>query len=106
MSQARTGALSSSELAAAVAQLPGWRQSGKALERGFVCAGFLEAMALLNQVAAIAQRLDHHPDMLIEFKKVRFTLSSHDAGGITARDVALAHEIDVAATASGAAPRA
>jgi 4a-hydroxytetrahydrobiopterin dehydratase len=105
MSQARTGALSSGEVEAALAGLPGWRQSGKALERGFVCAGFLEAMALLNQVAAIAQRLDHHPDMRIEFKKVRFTLSSHDAGGITARDLALAREIDGAAAAAGAAPR-
>jgi len=98
--------LAAHELHEALAELPGWAlvraKSQSALARRVLCAGFPEAMALVNAVADIAERLDHHPDLRIEFNRITFTLSSHDAGGVTRRDLKLAREIDAAAQAAGA----
>lgn len=102
MAQTAKGALSSSELNEALAQHPGWRSKGKAIARTLKCKGFPEAIELVNQIAAIAQRLDHHPDILIEFDKLTFTLSTHDSGGVTQRDLNLAAAIDGAAAKAGA----
>ena len=56
-------------------------------------------MALVLRAALLAERADHHPDILVQYSKVTFTLSSHDAGGVTARDLLLARAIDEAAKA-------
>ena len=104
MSQPAKGALSQAELTEALTQHPGWEVRGKAIARGFQCKDFLAAIALVNEIAAVAQRLDHHPDILVQFDKLTFTLSSHDAGGVTQRDLKLAGEIDAVAAKSGARP--
>ena len=83
----------------------GSNRQGKAITQLFQCEGFPKAIELVNAVAAIAQRLDHHPDILIQYDKATFTLSSHDAGGVTERDLKLAKEIDAAAERSGATPQ-
>ncbi len=98
--------LSSSELTQALAHHPGWEARGKAIARAFKCSGFLQAIELVDQVAAEAQRMDHHPDMLIQFDQVTFTLSSHDAGGVTHRDLKLAAAIDALAGKLQAKPAA
>jgi 4a-hydroxytetrahydrobiopterin dehydratase len=89
--------LGDAELKPQLAELPGWKQQGKALSKEFNLKAFKAAVAFANTVSELAERADHHPDILIQFSKVTLTLSSHDAGGITERDVRLARQIEAAA---------
>ena len=77
----------------------GWTRSadGKALERRFTFKDFSEAFAFLTRVALHAEKVDHHPEFTNVWNKVDFRLTSHDAGGVTERDVALAEAIDALA---------
>lgn len=74
----------------------GWTRSadGKALQKSFRFADFSEAFAFLARVAMHAEKLDHHPEFTSVWDRVDFRLTSHDAGGVTERDVALARAID------------
>jgi 4a-hydroxytetrahydrobiopterin dehydratase len=94
---ADTKLASDADVRTALAELPGWKQQGKALQKQFDLKGFKAAMAFASTVGEIATRADHHPDILIQMHKVTLTLSSHDAGGITDRDVRLARQIEAAA---------
>jgi 4a-hydroxytetrahydrobiopterin dehydratase len=76
-----------------LARLPDWKLEGGNLVRTLVFTDFREAMSFVNSVAALAERAGHHPDIDIRYNKVRLALSTHDAGGITGKDVALAAEI-------------
>ena len=72
-----------------------WSQRPDALERDFAFPDFPAAMAFVNRVAAVAEELGHHPDILLHgWNKVRLTLSTHSAGGLTDADHALAARID------------
>ena len=72
-----------------------WSQRPDALERDFEFKDFAEAMAFVNRVAGVAEELNHHPDILVHgWNKVRLTLSTHSAGGLTDADHALARRID------------
>jgi len=64
------------------------------LEATFDTGDFMGAVAFLNEVAPIAEEMNHHPDVEIGYGKIGFTLSSHDVGGVTSRDLALAKRID------------
>lgn len=86
--------LSPEEARTRLAGHKGWELKGDAIQRRYTFASFKEAMAFVNRVAELAERADHHPDILIEYNKVTLTLSSHDAGGLTERDFALARSID------------
>ena len=70
------------------------RGDGKALERSFRFKDFSEAFAFLTRVAMHAEKVDHHPEFTSVWNRVDFRLTTHDAGGVTARDVALARAID------------
>ncbi len=74
----------------------GWTRSadGKAIERSFRFKDFSEAFAFLTRVAVQAEKVDHHPEFTSVWNRLDFRLTSHDAGGVTERDVALAHAID------------
>ena len=74
----------------------GWTTSadGKAIERRFTFSDFSEAFAFLTRVAMHAEKVDHHPEFTSVWNRVDFRLTSHDAGGITERDIALAQVID------------
>lgn len=74
----------------------GWTESadGKALERGYTFKDFSQAFAFLTRVALHAEKVDHHPEFTSVWNKVDFRLTSHDAGGVTERDIALAKAID------------
>ncbi len=74
----------------------GWARSadGLALERSFRFADFSEAFAFLTRVALHAEKQDHHPEFTSVWNRVDFRLTSHDSGGVTTRDVALALAID------------
>lgn len=73
----------------------GWAASddGKALERSFAFADFSAAFAFLTRVAMHAEKVDHHPEFTSVWNRVDFRLTSHDAGGVTERDIALADVI-------------
>jgi 4a-hydroxytetrahydrobiopterin dehydratase len=74
----------------------GWTPSedGKALQRTLRFADFSEAFAFLTRVALLAEKVDHHPEFTSVWNRVDFRLTSHDAGGVTERDVELARAID------------
>lgn len=74
----------------------GWTSSadGVALEKSFRFADFSEAFAFLTRVALHAEKVDHHPEFTSVWNQVDFRLTSHDKGGVTERDEALAAAID------------
>lgn len=77
---------------------PEWSLTGDAIQRTFGFDDFAGAMAFVNQVAELAERLAHHPDIMIRYNKVTLTLTTHDAGGLTENDFDFARELnDVAA---------
>jgi 4a-hydroxytetrahydrobiopterin dehydratase len=86
--------LSDGDVDARLAALPGWTREARRIRRTYEFDGFAAAIAFVNRVAGLAESQDHHPDILIEYRRVTLTLSSHDAGGITARDLRLAAAID------------
>jgi 4a-hydroxytetrahydrobiopterin dehydratase len=85
--------LSTTELSESLSRLPGWKMSDRTLEQSFEFEDFVAAMRFVNSVAEVAERAGHHPDIDIRYNKVHLVLSSHDSGGITERDTALAAEI-------------
>lgn len=74
----------------------GWALSadGKALEKSFRFKDFSEAFGFLTRVAMHAEKVDHHPEFTSVWNRVDFRLTTHDSGGVTQRDVALAVAID------------
>jgi 4a-hydroxytetrahydrobiopterin dehydratase len=87
--------LSDQEIAVGLAGLIGWRRDGETITRSLNVADFVEAVALVNRVAAAAEAANHHPDICIRnYNRVTLTLTSHDAGGLTRRDLRLAGQID------------
>jgi 4a-hydroxytetrahydrobiopterin dehydratase len=70
-----------------------WETRDGALHREFRFADFRQAFAFMTAVAAIAERMNHHPDWCNSYDRVTIRLTSHDTGGITERDYALAAEI-------------
>lgn len=69
-------------------KLPGWELQGDAITRQFTFGGFPEAVAFVVRLAFEAEGADHHPDILINYKRVRLTYSTHSEGGLTAKDFA------------------
>ncbi len=86
--------LSEDQIRDRLARLHGWERSGGQIRKVYPFASFAEGMAFANRVAAVAETLDHHPDMLIQYRQVTLTLTSHDAGGLTERDFRFARRID------------
>lgn len=87
--------LSPDELAVAFKKLPGWREENSQLTKTFVFGSFLAALSFVNAVGFLAEKQNHHPDVDIRFRKVRLSLSTHDAGNaITHRDTQLAAAIE------------
>jgi len=74
--------------------LPRWKLEGKEIVRRYEFPDFAAAMVFVNQVAEQAEKAGHHPDMDIRYNKVRLALVSHDKGGLTKRDMAMAVTID------------
>jgi len=85
--------LNDEAIAAALARMPGWQQERNAIRKIYEFHGFLEAMKFVHRVADLAAEADHHPVILIESNRVTLTLWSHDAGGVTQRDLGLASKI-------------
>jgi 4a-hydroxytetrahydrobiopterin dehydratase len=82
--------LGQEQIAAALADLDGWELQDGALVRTYRFADFVHAVDFVEQLAEVAEEQRHHPDIDIRYNKVTLRLSSHDAGGLTERDVKLA----------------
>lgn len=86
--------LSDDEIEAALAGLDGWRRDGESIRRDFEFADFVTALGFIVQVGALAERADHHPELTNVYNRVGIALSTHDAGGVTSMDTALAGQIN------------
>ena len=86
--------LTEKEIADSLKKVPGWKRQNDEISRLYVFSGFIAAMAFVNHVAGLAEGIDHHPDILIQYKRVALTLSTHSAGGLTDLDFTLAKTID------------
>ena len=86
--------LSDEEITAALAGLPGWARSGDSITTTVELADFRAAMLYTGAVAYLAEAANHHPDILIQWNKVTLTLSTHSAGGLTGKDMALAERVN------------
>lgn len=86
--------LSDVEIHRALSALSGWSRRGDALVKTFTFQRFADGIAFVNRVARVADEMDHHPDIDIRYTKVTISLSTHDAGGVTKTDFALAERIE------------
>jgi len=86
--------LSETEIATALSKLSGWTLAGGKLHREYKFADFVAAFGFMTGAALVAQAMDHHPEWFNVWNTVRVDLSTHDAGGITALDVKLAHSME------------
>jgi 4a-hydroxytetrahydrobiopterin dehydratase len=88
--------LTPAELDDELALLPGWTRSPEedgGIEYWHTAPDFAGAMGFVGDVAAVAEAANHHPDLDIRYNRVRVFLTTHDAGGVTDRDIALARGI-------------
>lgn len=86
--------LSEEDVRGRLRSLPGWELAGSAIRKRYAFDSFRSAMSFVNKVAGLAESMNHHPDILVEYDKVTLTLTSHDSGALTGRDFALAERID------------
>ncbi|MFN2329331.1 MAG: 4a-hydroxytetrahydrobiopterin dehydratase [Chromatocurvus sp.] len=86
--------LNDAGLTTALSRLDGWERKGKTIVREFQFDDFVAAWGFMSGIALLAQAMDHHPDWSNVYNRVSIALTSHDAGGITERDVRLATAIN------------
>ena len=89
--------LSDDEIAAALRDLPGWSHDRGEILKNYAFPTFMDAVAFINRIAAKAEAANHHPDLENHYNKVVVSLTSHDAGGVTGADLALARSIEAVA---------
>lgn len=94
--------LNDEEIQAGLGELEGWTLEGGQITRQFQLDAFRDAVAFVVRVSYEAEAADHHPDIEVNYNKVRFTLSTHSEGGVTAKDLDLAATIQRLAPAAGA----
>ena len=82
------------DIEAAMSQLSAWRQEDTGIVREFRFDDFVQAFAFMTSVALLAERANHHPEWSNVYNRVSIRLTTHDAGGLTRRDMDLAAEID------------
>lgn len=90
---AKPAPLDPATIASRLAALPGWSHVDGWLQRDYATDGWRSTMLLVNAIAFLAEAADHHPDLEVHWGRVEVRLQSHDAGGVTERDMALATRI-------------
>ena len=93
--------LSRAEIEQQLKTINGWTLEGDAIRKQYTFADFPEAIAFVNRLATEAEAVDHHPDILINYKRVTLTYSTHSEGGLTPKDFAGAATADRMAQKSG-----
>lgn len=91
-------AFSAEEAQAHLGKLSGWQIEGGQLVKTFEFKTFPASLNFVNRVGALAERAGHHPDIDIRYNRVRLSLVTHDAGGLTAKDFEMAAQADRAAS--------
>jgi 4a-hydroxytetrahydrobiopterin dehydratase len=91
--------LSDAEIATALDGLPGWERDGDTISKTYARKGFTGAAAFVQAMVEPANAANHHPDLEIHYHRVTVTLSTHDEGGITGKDLAMARTIEELAEA-------
>ena len=86
--------LDTHQIEAALPAVPKWKKSGATISRTFEFKDFPAAMVFVNHAARLAEEAYHHPDIDVRWNKVTLTLTTHDAGGLTEKDFALARQFD------------
>lgn len=89
--------LTAHEIRAAIKSVPDWKKFGSTIARTYQFKDFPAAIKFVNTVAKLAEKAWHHPDIDIRWNKVALTLTTHDAGGLTEKDFALAKRFDTLA---------
>ena len=74
--------------------LDGWERVDDQITKLFKLKNYIESVGFVNKVALLAERADHHPDIILQYNKVTITLTTHSDGGITEKDIDLAREIE------------
>jgi 4a-hydroxytetrahydrobiopterin dehydratase len=86
--------LSPGEISEKIKGVTGWQLEDHVIKKEYTFDSFMPAIDFVNRVARLAEDADHHPDILINYRRVTMTLSTHSAGGITTKDFDLAKKID------------
>ena len=94
ISMARRKLLAEDEIVARLAEVPRWMRKGSAIARTWEFEDFPPALVFINRVGALAEEANHHPDIANSWNRVTLTLTTHDRGGLTGLDFALAKRID------------
>lgn len=93
--------LTDTQIADGLASLPGWTRSGETIEKSFAFASFPDAVTYLVRLAFEAERVDHHPDVAVVYRRVTLSYSTHSQGGLTAKDLDGARTADRLYSSSG-----
>ncbi|HEX4566296.1 MAG TPA: 4a-hydroxytetrahydrobiopterin dehydratase [Vicinamibacterales bacterium] len=86
--------LTDAEIQSELGRLQGWALDGSAIRKQYTLGGFPDAIAFVTRLAFDAEAADHHPDIVINYKRVTLTFSTHSAGGLTEKDFAGAKKVD------------
>ncbi|MGO9481530.1 MAG: 4a-hydroxytetrahydrobiopterin dehydratase [Candidatus Kryptoniota bacterium] len=86
--------LSRQEIESRIAKLPGWRYSGESIMKDYKLKDFQDAMGFVVRIALAAEKIDHHPDLTIEYNRVKVILTTHSEEGVTEKDIELAVKIE------------
>lgn len=86
--------LTDDQIRQALDSLPGWQRDGDMIARTYTHPDFRVAMAFVGYVAEIAENQGHHPDIDVRYNEVRLAVTTHDAGGLTEKDLELARTVD------------
>jgi len=89
--------LTATQIKTALRFVPNWKKKGSAISRTYEFKDFVAAVKFVNAIAALAEQAWHHPDIDIRWNKVSLALTTHDQGGLTEKDFALAKQFDTAA---------
>ena len=96
--------LTGDEIQSGLQELDGWSRAGEAIQKQFTLGGFPDAIAFVTRLAFDAEAADHHPDILINYKRVTLTYSTHSEGGLTQKDFDGARSADAIAGVRGSPP--
>lgn len=89
--------LTATQIKTVLRSVPNWKKKGSVITRTCKFKDFVAAMTFVNAVALLAEKAQHHPDIDIRWNKVTLALTTHDQGGLTDKDFAMAKKIDGAA---------
>ncbi len=86
--------LNSKEIKSALDKLPGWVSIGEKIYKAVTFDSYMAGIEFINRLADIAEKENHHPDLTVGWCKVGVSFSTHDAGGVTVKDIAMAKEVE------------